>query len=230
MTCASESEVRMIGGGLITFHKQRNHGLRSEYRVRAHFRLDGPCMPDTGWLESIGQSLKTQTATWFVGCVIALLTVFSSKITESVKFAINRAALRPKYYEEIATDLSDFIFEAELNLEFVENGWTTADSLVPLIRSYNDAITKLRRNEYVYFSWLGRYWGDDKVAEFSTVVDNVKKFDQALHSLNDEFGEVNIKKSKPTVDAVKGKRAAEAMKTALRPLQQTAKDLLTRLR
>jgi hypothetical protein len=91
-------------------------------------------------------------------------------------------------------DLSEFIFAAELTVEFVENGWTTADSLMPMLKEYNDAITKIRKKEYVYWSWVGRYWGEDKVLEFSKIAEAIKEFDQAIHSLNDEFEQVNIKR------------------------------------
>jgi hypothetical protein len=43
------------------------------------------------WRERVATSLKTQTATWLAAFVIGLLGLFSGQMTESVKFALNRA-------------------------------------------------------------------------------------------------------------------------------------------
>jgi hypothetical protein len=59
----------------------------------------------TTWWNGIISSLKSQTATWLVALLIALLSIFSSQITERVKLALNRADLTSKYYEELASDL-----------------------------------------------------------------------------------------------------------------------------
>jgi hypothetical protein len=187
-------------------------------------------MPETSWLKPIFDSFKTQTATWLVTFLIALLTLFSSKITESVKFALNRADLRSKYYEEIAMDLSEFIFQAELTVEFVHNGWTTPHALVPLVKDYNDSITKFRKKEFVYTSWVGHYWGEDKATKFATVAEAVKEFDKAIHSLNDELEAVNIKKSKPKMDPEKAKQAVGRMRPALEKLQTLSKEFIIGLR
>jgi hypothetical protein len=66
------------------------------------------------WARSIVQSFKSQTATWVVGFLIAIISVFSSKIVENIKFAINKEDLRSKYYEELVSDVSEFRFESEL--------------------------------------------------------------------------------------------------------------------
>jgi hypothetical protein len=50
----------------------------------------------TGWIKSVADSLKSQTGTWFAGFVISVLALFSSRITEDIKFALNSADLRTK--------------------------------------------------------------------------------------------------------------------------------------
>ena len=69
-----------------------------------------------GWLASIKSSLKKDTAAWVVTFAIGILGVFCSQTTESVRFALNRADLRTKQYEEIPTEISKYIFWAELVL------------------------------------------------------------------------------------------------------------------
>src|SRR6185436_5688952 len=93
------------------------------------------------WLQGLVTSFKTQTATWVVAFLIGILTLFSGRITESVKFALNRADLRTKQHEELATEISAYIFSAELNAEFIENGWTSKKAMTDLITEYNAAIT-----------------------------------------------------------------------------------------
>jgi len=102
-------------------------------------------MDAAAWWQSFIDSIKSQTATWLVGFLIARLTLFSTKITENIKLALNRADLVSKYYEELAVNLSEYRFQAELAVEFVERGWTTAYTLETLFKEYNEAITKLRQ-------------------------------------------------------------------------------------
>src|SRR5450759_3347923 len=180
------------------------------------------------WGSGLGSSLRTQTATWFVGAVIALLSVFSSHLTEGVKASINRADLRTKSYEELSKDLSEYVFVSELCQEYIEHGWTSRDDMVPLIKEYNDAITKLRKNEFVYLSWLSRYWGKAEVEVLSKVMATARKFDQQVHALNDDFEAVNVKKSKKTIDKETGKKASEDMRPTLDALRTQVRDLLER--
>jgi hypothetical protein len=187
-------------------------------------------MAAEGWMESIVNSLRTQAATWFVGFVIAMLTLFSSQITEYVKFALNSADLRSKYYEELAVDLSEYAFEAELTVEFIANGWTTETALVPLIKEYNDSITKLRKKEYVYLSWTARFWGRQLAEDVTGVYERVKLFDKAIHALNDEFEAVNITKSKPKIDPARAQQELTSLRPALQNLQTVSKAFLIKLR
>jgi hypothetical protein len=178
---------------------------------------------------SITESLKTQTATWFVGVVVALLSIFSSKIVESAKFALNRAELRTKNYEELSTDLSEFVFLAELTAEYLDHGWTTREALTPLIKDYNDSITKLRRKEYVYISWITRYWDRDLLKCYTDVFDLIRKFDKAIHSVNDEFEAVNIRKTQEKVTPERATAAAKEMNAILLDLRSNTNALLTQL-
>jgi hypothetical protein len=66
-------------------------------------------MADLSWPDAIKSSLVSQTATWLVALIIAVLTLFSSRLTESIKFALNRADARTSQYEELATEVSQYI-------------------------------------------------------------------------------------------------------------------------
>jgi len=112
----------------------------------------GSSQPTPSWIKSIGDSLKAQAATWFAGFVISILAVFSSTITEYIKTALNNADLRTKYYEEFATNLSEFVFDAEVIVEFIDKGWTDAKAMTPLVKKYNKSIDNVRKKEYVYLS------------------------------------------------------------------------------
>ena len=78
---------------------------------------DGDTNPT--WWQGLTSSLKTQTATWLVAFLISILGLFSGKLTESIKFGLNRADLRTNQYDELATEISQYIFSAELTTKFI---------------------------------------------------------------------------------------------------------------
>lgn len=179
-----------------------------------------------GWLDNIKSSLKTQTATWLVAFAITILGLFSSHITESVKFALNRADLRTKQFEELATEVSQYIFSAELNTEFIEHDWTTKATMTELLKEYNESITTLRKKEFVYQSWIQRFWGKNEADRFESFMKYVREFDSSVHSLNDEFEEVNIKGSKPKIDRKRAEEALKVMKPAIDNMRKQGRALL----
>jgi hypothetical protein len=179
--------------------------------------------------DSILVSLKSQTATWFVGVLITVLTLFSSKLTEHIKFALNRADSRTHQYEQIATEISQYIFAAELTVEFIEKDWTTKTSLTELITDYNKSITTLRKNEYVYMAWIQKYWGPREENQFLDFMKSVKAYDSAVHSLNDEFEAVNITGKSSKIDRKRAAEALKIMKPALENMRNQGKQLLTSL-
>lgn len=185
--------------------------------------------PNPTWLQGIGTSLKTQTATWFVAFVLGILGLFSGQITESVKFALNRADLRSKQHEEVASEVSAYIFSAELNTEFIENGWTTKKTMTDLITEYNTSITLLRKKEFVYSAWIKKYWGSNQLARFEAFMKSVAEYDQALHSLNDEFEKVTITGKQEKVDPERARKALEQMKPAAAKLRTDGRAFLESL-
>jgi hypothetical protein len=62
-----------------------------------------------------------------VGVVIAVLSIFSTHLTESIKFSINKADLRSKSYEELSGDLSEYVFASKLCAENIERNMTTRE-------------------------------------------------------------------------------------------------------
>jgi hypothetical protein len=181
------------------------------------------------WLQGLVTSLTTQTATWLVAFLIGILTLFSGRITESVKFALNRADLRTKQYEELATEISTYIYFAELNTEFIENGWTTRKTMTELITEYNTAITSLRKKEFIYAAWVKRYWGTAQLLKFDEFMQSVAAFDKAIHSLNDEFEKVNINGSQEKIDPDRAKDALKELKPAVAKLRADGRTFLESL-
>ena len=185
--------------------------------------------PDTASRTFLLDSLKGQAATWFVGLVISILAIFSAKVTEYVKVAANSADFRSQYYNELAVSLSAFDFDAELVVEYLDKGWTEAEAMTPLLDEYNASITDLRKKEYVYLSWIGRYWGKPKMSELSATYGAIRTIDADFHSLNDEFGAVNIRKTQAKVDPDKARQALVVLVPALKRLQENSRALLTDL-
>lgn len=114
-------------------------------------------MSETKMIKSVLTSLKTQTATWLVGVVIGILTIFSSHWLESIKSSLNRADSRSAQYEQMIKDISDYFFSSELCIEYFENNWTTKDALVPLITDYNESITTIRKHVFIYTAWVRKF-------------------------------------------------------------------------
>jgi hypothetical protein len=188
---------------------------------------DGTTNPT--WLQGIAASLKKQTATWLVAFLIGILGLFSGRITESVKFALNRADLRTKQYEELATEISQYIFSAELNTEFIENNWTTKKTLTVLVTDYNTSITTLRKKEFVYGAWIQRFWGNEQSAKFGAFMEAVREFDKAIHSLNDDFEKVIITGEQKKVDPERAREALKRLRPAAKKLREDGRSLLASL-
>ena len=181
------------------------------------------------WLQGIAVSLKTQTSTWLVAFLIGILGLFSGHITESIKFALNRADLRTNQYEELATEISQYIFSAELTSEFIDNNWTTKETLTELINEYNTSITTLRKKEFVYIAWIKKYWGNSQSVKFDEFMEAVRKFDKAIHSLNDEFEKVRITEERDKVDPERAKEALKLLQPAAQKLRVKGREFLASL-
>src|SRR5271166_5155885 len=108
-----------------------------------------------------GNIFRDNIGAWLAATVVALMTVFSDKLLERIRFRVNRANLRAKYFEELAMDLSSYIFFAEIFCERYQKGWADDPADMGAIRDeVNGAVTTLRKKEFVYRSWVHRYWGD----------------------------------------------------------------------
>lgn len=185
--------------------------------------------PNPTWLQGLAISLKTQTATWLVAFLIGILGLFSGRITEWVKFGLNRADLRTQQYEELATEISQYIFSAELTTEFTERNWTTKKTLTDLVTEYNTSITKLRKKEFVYAAWIQKYWDKERSAKFDVFMESVREFDKVIHSLNDEFEKVNITGEQQKVDPQRAKEALKLLQPAATKLREHGRTLLVSL-
>ena len=75
------------------------------------------------------------------------------------------------------------------------------------MEKYNECIITLRKKEFVYSAWVHKYWGSGQSQEFETFMESVRQFDKAIHSINDELGKIQDRKS----ETIAPKRASEAM-------------------
>jgi hypothetical protein len=140
-------------------------------------------MPE--WLSHFSSSLADQAGTWFVGLILAVLGVFSGRLVETIKFALNRADLRAKYYEEMATDISHFVFIVDrLAKVYYGSNWASDDDRSAIANEYNEVMNAICRKEYVYLSWLHRYWGQNMANAFAVVMDKIRAVDVELIRLN----------------------------------------------
>jgi hypothetical protein len=164
------------------------------------------------WLIHLSHSLTDQAGTWFVGLVLALLGVFSGRLVETVKFALNRADLRTKYYEQMATEISHFVFIVDrLTRVYYGSSWASEDDKSAIATEYNDLMNKISREEYVYLSWLRRYWRKSKSNSFMLTMDKIRDVDTALIHLNEH---------------PEDKALLTQLESAFRDLQRAARALL----
>ena len=127
------------------------------------------------------ESLLAETKVWMIGFFIAVLSVFSAEITDSIKSSLNNADLKSKYYEDISFEVSDYIFTSEISFDFIYQGLTHKETLESHLSEYNDSITLLRKKEYVYRAWIKGSWGEKQINSFESFISSLKKYDQFLH-------------------------------------------------
>src|SRR6266566_839161 len=103
--------------------------------------------------------IREKVGVWLATIIVALLTIFSDKILERIRFGLNVANLRTKYYEELATGLSTYLFWSEIYHERRQKGWDDDPADMDAIGGeVNAAVTTLRKKEYVYRAWVRKYW------------------------------------------------------------------------
>lgn len=185
-----------------------------------------PATQKPTWLQGIVASFRTQTAAWLGTFLIGILTLFSGYITESVKNALNRANLRTSQYETLATEISAYIFSAELNTEFIEKDLATSKTMAELITEYNQSITTLRKKEFVYSAWIKKFWDSSQMSKFEAFMKTVAEFDTAIHSLNDEFGRISLAGKDEKISPERAKKALEQMKPAVAKLRAEGRAFL----
>jgi hypothetical protein len=186
--------------------------------------------PPVPWWRQLFTTLREHFTTVLVTTFAGILTIFSGYIVETIKTAVNRADLRVERYQSLSTDVSSHLFSVELLQEFFEHNWTTEPTLKDLLTEYNTSITKLRKNEYVYYQWIARYWDKSALKEFEDIMSLVKKIDHAVHGLNDEFELVNLTKKQPKVNPERAKATAKEMKPLVEDLANKTKAFFTETR
>ena len=135
---------------------------------------------------SFRKKLTDQWQATLVAIIVALLAIFPNYLIEKVKDALNRSDQRFAHFEEVSSDLSEYDFEAQLFFEYYQQGWTTTNSLTPIVNDYNSMITKLRRREQLNRAVISRFWGKADLSRFDSVMDLVKNVDNTIHELNPE--------------------------------------------
>ena len=183
---------------------------RRHYRISSRDTYLGLSMQS--FFARLFHSFTDQAGTWFVGAVLSLLGIFSARLLEKIKFALNRADLRAKYYEEMALDVSHFVFIVDRLLKvYYGSRWASDEDKSAIATEYNETMNGICRKEYVYLSWLQHYWNRKKADDFASVMRKIREVDAALLLLN-EAGNQKIKLT--------------ALESTFRNLQESARILL----
>ena len=140
----------------------------------------------SGWLPHLLDSLANQTATWFVGFVLSLLGIFSARLAAAIKFALNRADARAKYYEEMAIDISHFVFTIDRIVKVYYGGtWASDDDKSAIAAEYNEVMNAISRKEFVYRSWVKRFWNKNMANAFDLTMEKIRDVDSLLRLINE---------------------------------------------
>lgn len=94
--------------------------------------------------------------------------------------------LHVQAFDEMLRDLGHYLFQGELQHEFVSKGWDSPEEIEQLIDDYNAAITTVRRNEFVYESLVNEHCNAGQATAFGALIQAVKSVDEAVHALNDD--------------------------------------------
>ena len=138
------------------------------------------------WLIRLSHSFADQTATWFVGVVLGLMSLFSGKLVETIKFALNRADLRAKYYEEMATEISRFVFIIDRTVRvYYGSSWASNDDKGAIAGEYNEVMNRICSREYMYLHWFKRFWGKKESDAFAMTMNRIREVDAILIELNE---------------------------------------------
>jgi hypothetical protein len=165
------------------------------------------------WLTHFFHSFADQAGAWFVGIILAILGLFPARLVEKIRFALNRADARAKYYEEMAIDISHFVFVIDRLVKvYFGSTWASDDDKSAIALEYNEVMNTLSRKEYVYRSWVQRFWDKKTAKAFDLTMDNIKAVDHLLILIN---------------EAGDKKGDLEKLNTAFRDLRQSACSLLT---
>jgi hypothetical protein len=136
--------------------------------------------------KSFLKNLAEQWQATLVTIIVALLAIFPNYLVEKTKDALNRSDQRFTQFEELSMDLSEYEFNSQLVFEYYQNGWTTTNSLTPIVNDYNNIITKVRKREQLNRAVINRFWGKSYLSRFDSIMESVKSVDAGIHELNPE--------------------------------------------
>jgi len=179
-------------------------------------------------MSTIRENIGTIFVTSVIGLITGLLTIFSDKIVENVKLAINRADHQYENFDKLATDFSDYMSAVGWAVEFYDKGFTKKSSLEMVIPKYNDAIINMRKREYVNLALIHRYWSEGAAKEFKEIMKKVREIDMLIHDLNSEAEQIESGK-KEKADPAITKPVIEKIKPLLNDLESRVDVFLSEL-
>ena len=140
----------------------------------------------SGWLTHLVDSFANQTATWFVAAILSLLGIFSARLAAAIKFALNKADARAKYYEEMAVDISHFVFIIDRMVKvYYGSTWVSDEGKNAIAGEYDEVMNTISRKEFVYRSWVKRFWNRKMANAFDLTMEKIRDVDRILRLINE---------------------------------------------
>lgn len=173
-------------------------------------------------------TLKDKLGVLVITAVVSIAMVFSDRILESIKTAVNRSEQRPAQQEKLARDFSAYMFAAETSVDYLKAGLTTKAALVEAATAYKKSLATLRENEYVYYAVINQYWGKQQVGLYENFIANVRAVDRQIQKFSPQILQV-LEGSKSTIDPQFAEPLTQEAMASLVQLQASAKQLLLAL-
>ncbi len=165
---------------------------------------------------------------YVVGVAIAILSIFSDRITENIKDAINISDSRVTIYESLAKDIGYYLFYVDVLQDGFEDRWIRKSGLNSLIPKYNNSISQLRGNELLYISRVKRFWGNEESEKLEKLFVELGSLDDRVHDLNEQIGDVTSD-FKDNIDFTKTDDIAAAMGIEINEFRSNALSFLNSL-
>lgn len=146
-------------------------------------------------MSTIGTWIKTEWLSIVGAALVTIFGIFPQTLADRLKTGLNVANERTAQYKEIATVYSTLTYGVDGIYQLYDEGITLGGINIgfakDIVKSYNDALTQLMNNQYVYKDEVKKLWGKELFFIHTGVPDKYDSLfryiglvDPAVHAMN----------------------------------------------